>query len=174
MKKILLLLTFLCMCTIHTKAQSADFDYNDPNFCIMGDAGYAFGVGDRKSNKFVSSVSAGYRFNAHGYLGLGGGLEIWENDDQSIPIFAHLRVNTSVNKISPLFDLRLGYSFSDIEGIYFSPSLGANFKITSRFIIKATAGYTLQRADLKDYYYLITEDKSALLHNITFRLGFEF
>lgn len=174
MKKSILLLALLCICTMHTKAQSTDFDYNKSNFCIMGDAGFAFGLGDKKSNKFVSSLSAGYRFNANGYLGIGGGLEIWEDDEKSIPIFGHLRINTSMNKISPLFDLRLGYSFSNIEGIYFSPSLGASFKITSRFIIKATAGYILQRADLKEYFHFTTNEKSTLLHNISFRLGFEF
>lgn len=122
------------------------------------------------------STSHGYQFNP--YIYLGGGLsfqyycfDYYDGNTYSLPFYADFMVNMVDGKISPFFDLKLGYSFADIQGVYFSPSFGVRFGLRDNFAINATVGYSLQGYGEYDSYW---RDDYYNIHCLKIALGFEF
>ena len=95
---------------------------------------------------------------------MGSGENFYTDSKQySIPIYADFRIN---NK-SLFFDVKAGYSISDIEGFYFSPSFGCRLGTKNNTAFTFSLGYEYQRSNS-----LIDGSKNA--SGLVTRIGFEF
>ena len=119
---------------------------------------YVFGTGgDYEEDRNFLYTSHGVQINPFLYVGAGVGLNYWvDSDVWSAPIFAHLRgeFHRSMKKnASPYIDAKIGYSVADVEGFYFSPSVGCHFYFGhSKVGLSVGLGYVMQKATMK--YYL--------------------
>jgi len=107
------------------------------------DVGYSIGVGDGDGTGRGSfSTTHGCRVIPNLYAGVGVGLDYYfEPEVFGIPIFADFRGYLTRQNLNPFLNFRIGYSVCDVEGLYFSPSVGINYKK-----LDASFGYTYQKA----------------------------
>ena len=88
----------------------------------------------------------GYRFNNLLFVGLGVGAHIEDEDDYSIPIFAHARTYFSKTRWQPFIALSTGveiiesYEETFYTTLYFEPAVGVNYRATSGFGINMQLG----------------------------------
>lgn len=139
------------------------------------DFGGAVEVGDYGDGVISLSTSHGYQFNPYFFLGAGVGLDYhfgWET--VFIPIFADARVNFMDRKITPFFDLKIGYSVADGQGFYMNPSVGVNFGFSPRFGLNASIGYNLQRTELFFYSPWWSASEDITVGGISIKVGVEF
>lgn len=117
----------------------------------------------------------GYQFNQYFFAGLGFGLEqiSYKDDDitlylnqYNLPLIADVRFYLLPMSISPVVDLRAGYTVLGFKGSYYNPSIGVDFSVSPRFGLFLLAGYFKQKYD-----YLGNKGES---NNISFRFGFHF
>ena len=83
------------------------------------DAGYLFGASDRQHAGLFASYGA--RFNRSLFLGIGSGFiyAMTETVDMVIPVYGHLRAYLPVRgPIKPFVDLRPGYGFAPMNGVF--------------------------------------------------------
>ena len=124
------------------------------------------------------STTHGYQFNP--YVFLGGGIKYqyhsfdYYDSSYSLPFYADFMVNMTDSKISPFFDFKLGYSFTEIEGLYLSPSFGVRFGITGNLAINASIGYSLQGYSYEEGYLFYYYDERSYIHNLNLSVGIEF
>ena len=141
-------------------------DGYSPNVGIKGfvEGGYTIGAGNSDIFRLSLLGTVGWQFNPNFFVGIGSGENFYTDSKQySIPIYADIRVN---NK-SLFLDVKAGYSISDIEGFYFSPSFGCRLgtKINTAFTF--SLGYEYQRSNS-----LIDGSNNA--SGLVTRFGFEF
>ena len=162
------------------RMRCSNFAYDDlkgvaPGYRGFFDISYTIGVGDVNDNLLELSTSHGYQFNPQIYVG--GGIAVHSYLDYkatAVPFFANFRYDFFDKKISPFFDFKLGYSFTnDVEGLYVSPTLGARFALTNNLAVNVGLGYTYQGISGKDYddYY---SDSSVSFSGISLKCGIEF
>lgn len=181
MKQLSMLLFFLCSMNASATEQVNEnqlgvlteettsvksFDGYSPQVGIKGFVEGGYTIGDGYSDIFRLSLlgTVGWQFNSNFFVGIGSGENFYTDSKQySIPIYADFRIN---NK-SLFFDVKAGYSISDIEGFYFSPSFGCRLgtKINTAFTF--SLGYEFQRSNS-----LIDGSKNA--SGLITRIGFEF
>jgi len=90
-------------------------------------------------------------------LYVGAGLSVDYYHDGSlygIPIFADFRGYFTRQDVKPLLNFRIGYSVGNVEGPYFSSSVGINYKM-----LDVSLGYTYQKAD----FFIILQQLQLLL-----------
>ena len=83
------------------------------------DAGYLFGPSTRQHTGLFASYGA--RFNRSLFLGIGSGFiyAMTETVDMVIPVYGHLRAYLPVRgPIKPFVDLRPGYGFAPMNGVF--------------------------------------------------------
>lgn len=135
----------------------------------------------------LSFLYAGhYNFNRYIGLGIGSGYVKYVGEDNSIvPIFVDFKVNFIKNRVSPFFNLKGGYSFSEfnfyerLDGVYLSPNLGVNFRRKSNHretFLKFGYEFFQNQNLIKhyDYYYNRSIYWSGDLETAVITFGFRF
>ncbi len=127
------------------------------------------GTDDYGRDRLEFSTIHGYQFNSHIFLGAGMGVNYYttDNSDISMPVFGAFRVNILNSRITPFIGLRMGYSFFDMEGVYFSSEVGCRFGLRSNNAINISLGFENQLYEDKYeisslYSYSSTEDCCGL------------
>lgn len=137
--------------------------------------GYNLNTDDSKLNIHSVMTIHGYQFNQYLFLGAGVGVEqISYNDSgftyyknsSNIPVIGDVRLYFIPRAISPMVDVRYGYTLGGHKGSYFNPSAGVDFSISPRCGFYLLVGYF-------EYKYEYDEEKYKS-RNLTFRLGFHF
>lgn len=114
-----------------------------PRYEGSADVGYSIGVSAIDGTGRVHlSTSHGCRLIPYLYVGAGAEFDYYHTGSgYGIPIFADFRGYFTQQAVKPFLNLRIGYSVGDVEGLYFSPSAGINFKK-----LDISLGYTYQKA----------------------------
>lgn len=157
----------------YTEQKKSRFDINN----VGGFLDFAYACNfdrqlDNSKDMITTSMGATIPFltpNLH--IGAGFGFNSRKGDDDyeiSMPLFLITKV-VLWNKppISPYTDVRLGYTFGNDKGWYFSSGLGLHFKTRSILGFYVTCGYSLQ-STLSSYY----PGKESSM--ITMRIGMDF
>ncbi len=94
------------------------------------DLGYSVGVGDGDGlGRSSFSTTHGCRVIPYLYVGAGVGVDYYHVPEiVGMPIFADFRGYLPLQKLNPFLNFRIGYSVLDVEGFFFSPSVGVNYK----------------------------------------------
>ena len=139
------------------------------------ETGGAVGIGGWDHDIFSFSTSHGYQFNPYFFLGAGVGVEyFFDYEAVVVPIFANARGYFMDRKTSPFIDVKIGYSpVGDIQGLYFSPSIGVSIGVSKKCAVNLSIGYNLQMAKFYHHYGYSTYSEE-LLHGLSFKAGFEF
>lgn len=130
------------------------------------------GLGDYNISRFMISTSHGIQITPELFAGVGIGVTAWidyyydYNYDGyysdyesavSTPVFANLRGelhNIFHRNFSPYLDVKMGYSFGDVNGVFFSPEIGMHFYFGHRKMgIGFGLGYHLQSIPVETVYY---------------------
>ncbi len=140
--------------------------------------GYTHGLGEGDERLAVFTTH-GYQFSPYLFVGGGVGVNRFLSEKAcGVPIFAKVRADLLNKSISPFIDTKIGYSVTNVNGFYFSPSLGCRFDTPNDFSITMSIGYELQMRDYEMGNFLgsvyIFETKKKNCGGLTFRLGFEF
>ncbi len=140
---------------------------------------YIFGSGEYEEDRNFIFTSHGVQLNPFFYVGAGVGVNYWVTSEAwSVPVFANLRseLHMSFRKnVSPYVDTKIGYSFADVEGFYFNPSVGCHFYFGhSKVGLGVGVGYVLQRAEIAYYngWSLGTKKANAGGFELTVALDF--
>lgn len=134
------------------------------------------GLGLDLAGAFVNiTTSHGYQIIPQLFTGVGVGAHFdIDNTLFSIPAFADIRYNILNNNITPFLGVKVGYAFLDMQGVYFSPSLGCRFGLSKNIALNISFNYQLQGAkgsySYSSYYY----ETTIKLHYLGFRVGVEF
>lgn len=126
------------------------------------------------------STTHGCQFNSHIFVG--GGLAYYhlkgEKDLRSygddygcdvVPVYSDLRVQMSESRVSPFFDLKLGYTISKYGGFIASPSFGVRIGTDKRHGINLTVGYTALSGGC-----LYDDGRCYYTHQLSLSAGFDF
>jgi len=141
-----------------------------PSYMGMVDLGYSVDARGFSAGRAEFSTSHGCLIMPYLYIGGGVGFQYYHTlDGFGIPIFADFRGYPMKGDIRPYLNFRIGYSVSDAEGMYLTPSVGVSI---NRFDINL--GYTMQNVTVyyEDDRYIYQE--SINLGAVTFKLGFRF
>lgn len=140
------------------------------------DFGYTFDLSDYDAAKIEFMTSHGYQFSPYFYLGAGIGLHYYTGiEDISVPLFANVRANMMTGNVTPFVDGKIGYSLGEVDGFYFSPSLGCRIAVAERTGINLSLGYVMQCADI--YYYgwgYIWGIKTKVVSGLSLKIGVDF
>ncbi len=146
-----------------------------PHYEGGADLGYSIGVSSIDgTGRLNISTTHGCRVIPELYVGAGLGIDYYhDNSTYGIPIFTDFRGYFTCQTVKPFLNFRIGYSVGDVEGLYFSPSIGVNYKM-----LDISFGYTYQQADVVyiDYDYdgfYYYQDK-ANIGAITIKVGVRF
>ncbi len=144
-----------------------------PHYEGGADLGYSIGVSSIDgTGRLNVSTTHGCRLIPELYVGAGLGVDYYhDGSTYGIPIFADFRGYFTRQAVKPFLNFRIGYSVGDVEGLYFSPSIGVNYKM-----LDINLGYTYQKADV--FYYDIYLDDiyygKANVGAVTIKLGLRF
>lgn len=145
------------------------------------DMGYVVDLSDNNANKLEISTSHGYQFNNYFYVGGGVAVDYYTDADLiSAPIFADFRANFINKKVTPFADIKTGYSFGDVEGVYVTTGVGVRFSLRGKKAINLKLEYNYQQYDYNDSYYSYSYggyryyDDTLSLEGLGFKVGFEF
>lgn len=107
--------------------------------------GYSVGVSSVGGTGRVGlSTSHGCRVVPFLYVGAGAQADYYHSGPSyGIPIFADFRGYFTQQAVKPFLNFRIGYSVGDVDGFYFSPAVGVNFRM-----LDVSLGYTYQEADI--------------------------
>lgn len=149
--------------------------FKNNNAAHRGYAGFVElggGLGLNTAGAFVNmTTSHGYQIIPQLFTGIGAGAHFdIENSLISVPTFVDIRYNILDNNITPFLDVKAGYAFLDLQGVYFSPSLGCRFGLSDNIALNLSFNYQLQGAKASYEYY----DWTIKLHYLGLRLGVEF
>ena len=137
------------------------------------EAGYTFGVGDYGEGRPTFQTTHGYQFNPYIFAGIGAGFNYFTDSKAiGVPIYADGRVTFIDNKITPFFDVKVGYSVVDVEGFFFSPSMGCRFGFNNDTALLLSFGYEMQLA--KYYYSWSFGMHHEICGGLTLKTGCEF
>lgn len=118
------------------------------------DFGYAFGTGDFGVDRIEFLTSHGVQFNPYIFAGLGAGINYYTDGELvGVPVFADIKGTFIKGNITPFIDLKIGYSFVDVEGFYMNPSIGCRFGVGKTSGLNISLGYVMQKLEYYSYYY---------------------
>ncbi|MBR6310704.1 MAG: hypothetical protein IKR52_05845 [Paludibacteraceae bacterium] len=127
--------------------------------------GGTFGTGDYKFNRLELSSSHGYEW-PNLFIGVGLGYTLWfikedilysngngqfhkytyEFNSNSLTVFSHIRSEILKKSTTPFIEARIGYTFIDVDGMFFRPAFGCRFGSTNNNIGGGISiGYTIQK-----------------------------
>lgn len=172
MKKLILLISAVIF-------TSSVFAQNTPKTGYKGffDFGYVFDLSDYEAGRLELTTTHGYQFNPYIFAGAGIGYNYYtEGEAHAVPIFANIRVTPLNSSITPYIDAKLGYSVADIDGLYFSPSIGCRFGLNERIGINIGLGYSLQQAEVwyYDFYYEDIYTEKKVISGLNLKIGIDF
>ena len=122
--------------------------------------GHGFSVETDLGYSNVYSISGGYQFNPHVYLGMATGIGgYYSYDVLSFKLVADARFYFLKGKVTPYFGTQFGLGLYDGACVYVSGALGVRFALKNKF------GLTLSFSPA----YVAWEDCEML-----FNIGFEF
>lgn len=152
MKKLLLLIASVMLSCIPASAIYFDDEGIPEGYRGFADFSYTLGVGDwgKNHDRIGIMTSHGYQIAPQFFAGLGVGFNYYydEHDEAcSLPVFAHFRSDILEQEITPYVDLRVGYSFIDVKGVYINPSVGCRFELSDNIGLNVGIGYTMQQVD---------------------------
>jgi hypothetical protein len=143
------------------------------------DVGATFAVdefADDDEDRIEVNTCHGYQFNNHIFLGAGVGYHDYKY--YAIPIFTNFRANFIKRKVTPFVDVRSGYSFGDLEGLYGCVGMGARFGLAKKRALNIILGYSFQECEIAyDYYdsdYGYGYREISAMIGFTLKFGFEF
>lgn len=138
-----------------------------PSYMGIVDVGYSVDTRGVGAGRVELSTSHGCLIIPYLYVGGGVGFQYYHSASLfNIPIFADFRGYAMKGDIKPFLNIRIGYSVGDIDGLYFSPSVGVSLKRCD-----ISVGYTMQKATVYDYYGWTN---SVNFGAVTFKFGFRF
>lgn len=151
MKKILLLLALVLVTGTPASAIYFEDEGIPEGYRGFADFSYTLGVGDwgKNHDRLGIMTSHGCQIAPQFFAGVGVGFNYYfDGRDElcSLPVFAHFRSDILPQEITPYVDLRVGYSFIDVEGVYVSPSVGCRFELSDNIGLNIGVGYTMQQA----------------------------
>ena len=91
------------------------------------DLGYTIGVGAvSNSDRVELTTTHGVQIFPELFVGAGAGINFYHSSDGAIalPFFVDVRTDILRSNISPFVDLKVGYSFGEVSGLYVTPSVG--------------------------------------------------
>lgn len=131
------------------------------------------------------ATSHGYQFNRNWYVG--GGTMIsaaTPSGEMMLPLFADVRYDGNIGRLTTFGDMRLGYNCCDGGGIYFSPTVGYRLNIRGKCNLNFGIGMTLRGNTVEQYRVDFIDWETAIvtyagkkhLTNalLTLRLGIDF
>lgn len=170
MKKVITILT-LCICFIQTNAQ----DFRPRGYMGFVEDLISYDV-DNEQYSIGFATTHGYQFNPHIFVGAGVGVDYnYDKEKYYIPVYGDFRWNIISRRATPFIELKSGYGFGDIEGVYESAAIGCDVAITERFGIYAALGYTYQNAQSpykKSYNSRYSSKKD--FSSVSFKVGIHF
>lgn len=167
--------------TAHNIISNGTNRYVQPGYRGFVDLGYTLGTGELGVDRIEFSTSHGYQINPYIFVGAGAGFNYFCSDGADafgIPVFAHVRSEFLKNAVSPFFDFKIGYSFLDTDGLYFSPAVGCHFQVSNTIGLNVSIGYTFQNISYEysyensyEYYW---DSGSENCGGISFKFGVDF
>lgn len=91
------------------------------------DLGYTIGVGAvSNSDRVELTTTHGVQIFPELFVGAGAGINFYHSSDGAIalPFFVDVRTDILRSNITPFVDLKVGYSFGEVNGLYVMPSVG--------------------------------------------------
>lgn len=151
MKRILFLITVALLIPTALRAQ-----WNQtPGYRSFYEMGVNIGSGNASKSNFEISTTQGYQIiPTYLYLGTGAGFQAFFNADGAcgFPVYVNMRSHFSPGKVSPFFDVKVGYAsitnsnWYSGGGFYLNPSIGLRFAVSNSLGLSLRAGYTLEYA----------------------------
>lgn len=183
------LIFFFCVliCSFQAHAQfttggKTSGSINNDSFIHKGykgfvDFGYGIGVGDYSAGRVEFSTAHGYQIVPYLFAGVGAGVNYFHDAESvNVPIFADIRGTLPINnsRVAPFLDLKIGYSVADVEGFYFSPSVGCRVAVSKKVGINLGIGYELQKVKIEYYGYGWGYEDNVNFGAVTIKLGVDF
>ena len=140
------------------------------------------------------NVINGYQFNPYVFLGGGVGADISSQNIFNIPVFLDARFNFTKTRVSPFFDLPIGYNLQIVRtpaydsygysqaatqtlshGLVFNPSFGVRIAVNKKMAVSIGVGYKLLAINqsVTDYSGNTTS-AFGLIHGFTVKAAFHF
>lgn len=117
--------------------------------------GHSFGMGIDEWNfdRFTIETVHGMRVNEYLFVGAGAGWHHFVNGAEKfsvVPVYFNAKGYLKAGKITPFasFDIGIGLPFGQPyghRGLYISPAIGANYKITPKNTLGLVLGYQSQK-----------------------------
>lgn len=141
-------------------------------------------LGYMVKNMFPFLATVGYRFSPYFFVGVGAGENYYVSSDKyGLPFYGNLRLNLLNISVSPYLDAKIGYSTTDVDGLFISPSVGCSWTFSDKIAFTVSLGYEYQRANCfkADNFIDTGNPKYAELLKsknnfgaMTLKIGFEF
>lgn len=153
----------------------------------------AFGVTSNDIMSEMVSTTHGVQVTQDIFAGAGIGVSGWGDINHfkkpqdyktyiGLPVFACFRgdLHRLLNKhVVPYFDTKIGYSFIDVEGVYFTPELGVHLYF-GRSLIGLSLGLCYQLQQCRDIAALMSDREqpvtpsSDLIHALGVSIAIDF
>ncbi len=124
------------------------------------------GCGDWGLSRIMIHTSHGIQIIPELFVGVGVAISPWFDLDDywdesetytSMPVYLNIKGdihNIIRRNFSPYLDLKLGYNFGDLSGLFFAPEIGCHFYFGhKKFGLGFGIGYHMQRAEITEYWY---------------------
>ena len=119
-----------------------------------GSLDLSVGYGIKSGSTFLAGLSTVHGYQAAPFLFFGVGVAAYELDSDAgyssglaVPVFGDIRIDMGAGKFSPFIDVRCGYDFISMNGLYLSPSIGMHYAKSDNFGYNLGIGYEHQASD---------------------------
>lgn len=145
------------------------------------DLGYSLFTSNPEAGTVNLTTTHGYYFSKNVFVGVGTGIHYefgneYYDDILYIPVYGDVRFSFPIsNKWSMFTDVRVGGNFYTGEssfGLYANPSVGVRIPVSNKNGINIAVGYETMSYSYEGYYSYNTE--TEFIHNISFKVGFDF
>ena len=111
---------------------------------IILDGAATLGMEDERGHHFDVLTSHGFQFNNFVYLGGGTGVFAYPQFGILAPVFGNLRINMLNGHISPVLDLKGGYSLGRFYGGFWSVDIGIRIGLEKKSAMYVMLGCMFQ------------------------------
>ncbi|MCM1152160.1 MAG: hypothetical protein NC328_00690 [Muribaculum sp.] len=151
------------------------------------ETGFVIGCGDYGQTEWILQTTHGYQLiPTYLFVGGGAGVGVPTGDKLKVSgmVYGDVRSHFTKTKFSPFVDVKMGFqwnrnnndfpAYNIQDGFYFSPSVGVDWAINSKFGLDLSVGYTMAKAPV---YVGHQTDIREGMHDVggfTVRIGFGF